>query len=71
MTSSQAQPEERHLGAHFELLLKGVRRWAVSLVPQVLKSLVDSICTEIQNSKIQVALRQSITFIRVGQKTKQ
>ena len=35
---------------------------------QVLKSLADSICTAIQNSKAQVAPKQSITFVRAGQK---
>lgn len=35
---------------------------------QVLKSLADSICTAILNSKTQAAPKQSITFIRAGQK---
>lgn len=35
---------------------------------QVLKSLADSICTAIQSSKAQVAPKQSITFVKAGQK---
>ncbi|XP_061896833.1 uncharacterized protein LOC133645919 [Entelurus aequoreus] len=35
---------------------------------QVLKALADSICAAIQNSKSQAAPKQSITFIRAGQK---
>ena len=37
---------------------------------QVLKSLADSICTAIQNSKTQVAPKHSIAFVRAGQKAK-
>lgn len=37
-------------------------------VLKVLKALADSICTAVQNSKSQVALKQSITFIKAGQK---
>ncbi|XP_028316518.1 uncharacterized protein LOC114471795 isoform X5 [Gouania willdenowi] len=38
---------------------------------QVLKSLADSICVAIQYSKSQVTPKQSITFIRAGQKANQ
>ena len=35
---------------------------------QVLKALADSICTAIQSSKTQVAPKQTITFVRAGQR---
>ncbi|KAK0146506.1 hypothetical protein N1851_014169 [Merluccius polli] len=56
---------EHILSSCSKALGEGRYRWRHD---QVLKVLADFICTAIQHSKTQVAPKQSITFIRAGQK---
>lgn len=59
--------QEHILSCCPKALGEGRHRWRHD---QVLRSLVDSICTAIQHSKTQAAPKQSISFIRLGQKAR-